>query len=43
MFNKVLGENDKCVFYSFKKPKEFFGQPNHLGFYLLTLGNMSEK
>ena len=29
LFNKVLGENEKCVFYFYlKKPKELFGQPN---------------
>ena len=29
LLNKVLGENEKCVFYFYlKKLKEIFGQPN---------------
>ena len=28
LFNKVLGENEKCVFYLYLKPNELFGQPN---------------
>ena len=41
LFNKVLGENEKCVFYFYlKKPKELFGQPNTefnlLGIFFLT-------
>ena len=29
LFNKVLGENEKCVFYFYlKKPKALFGSPN---------------
>ena len=29
LFNKVLGENEKCVFL-LKKPKALFGPPNIL-------------
>ena len=28
LFNKVLGENEKCAFYFYLKPKELFGQPS---------------
>ena len=28
LFNKVLGENEKCVFIFTQKPKPLFGQPN---------------
>ena len=28
LFNKVLGENEICVFYFYLKLKEPFGQPN---------------
>ena len=28
LFNKVLGENEKCVFYFSLKLNELFGQPN---------------
>ena len=28
LFNKVLGENEKCVFYFYLKTEALFGQPN---------------
>ena len=28
LFNKVLGENENCVFYFYLKPNELFGQSN---------------
>ena len=28
LFSKVLGENEKCVFYFYLKLNEVFGQPN---------------
>ena len=30
LFHKVLGENEKCVFYFYLKLNELFGQPNTL-------------
>ena len=33
LFNKVLGENEKCAFLLIKKLKELFGQPNISGKY----------
>lgn len=30
LFNKVLAENEKYVFYFYLKPNEHFGQPNTL-------------
>ena len=30
LFNKMLGENENCVFYFYLKPNELFGQPNSL-------------
>ena len=30
LFNKALGENEKCVFYFYLKTKGIFGQPNIL-------------
>ena len=34
LFDKVLGENEKCVFYFYlKKPKALFGPPNNLNFH----------
>ena len=31
LFNKVLGENEKCVFYVYLKLNKLFGQPYNLG------------
>ena len=28
LLNKVLGEDEKCVFYFYLNPKGLFGQPN---------------
>ena len=30
LFNKVLAENEKYIFYFYLKPNEHFGQPNTL-------------
>ena len=36
LFNTVLDENEKCVFYFYLKPNEFFGQLNiSLDFYFV--------
>ena len=37
LFNKVLGENEKCVFYFYLKPNELFGQPNTLSFAVVDI------
>ena len=28
LFSKVIGENEKCIFYVYLKTKRAFGQPN---------------
>ena len=42
LFNKVLGENEKCFFYFYLNLNELSGQPNTLIFVCYTLLTIQE-